>query len=234
MVILYGQTSKCECLPKNTALEDIWLALDMLPRFRWRWERKDANGGHPLIAKVAERVLEADLQTLHPESVTNLILLPEPAWEDYVSSPSVVCHPPAPAVPYEASRPVQSNGHQNPSVYGPRPRPVDNGVSSDVTKGDITPPEKSMATFPTPLFYPFYPEAALPANQGGGTSNTSPGAGYQEYLNVAAKTQDGLYANHSAHDTFIDDTQHRAQQQQQGMNIWPGVVSDIKSSLCLH
>jgi len=222
MVILYGQTSKCECLPKHTALEDIWLALDMLPRFRWRWERKDANGGHPLIAKVAERVLEVDLQTLHPESVTSPILLPEPAWDYVSSSPTSVCHQPI-AAPYEASRPVQSNGHANPSVYGPRPRPVDSGTPSDVTKGgDTTPPEKSMASFPTTLFYPFYPEAALPANQAGGSSNTSSGSSYQEYLNVAAKTQDGLYANHSAHETFIDDTQHRAQQQQQ-VNIWASV-----------
>ncbi|KAF8876723.1 hypothetical protein BD779DRAFT_1613239 [Infundibulicybe gibba] len=52
MVILYGHMSKCDKLPRHTALEDVWLALDMLPRFRWRWERKDFNGGHPLIAKL--------------------------------------------------------------------------------------------------------------------------------------------------------------------------------------
>ncbi|KAF8893294.1 hypothetical protein CPB85DRAFT_1440694 [Mucidula mucida] len=55
MVILYGHMSKSDTLPRHTALEDVWLALDMLPRFRWRWERKDVNGGHPLISKLAER-----------------------------------------------------------------------------------------------------------------------------------------------------------------------------------
>ncbi|KAJ7284836.1 hypothetical protein C8J57DRAFT_1709180 [Mycena rebaudengoi] len=53
MVILYGHMSNCERLPRQTAIEDVWLALDMLPRFRWRWERKDFNGGHPLIFELA-------------------------------------------------------------------------------------------------------------------------------------------------------------------------------------
>jgi hypothetical protein len=34
-------------------IEDVWMALDILPHFRWRWERKDLNGGHPLIFKLA-------------------------------------------------------------------------------------------------------------------------------------------------------------------------------------
>ncbi len=69
MVILYGHMSKCDKLPRHTALEDVWLALDMLPRFRWRWERKDVNGGHPLIAKLAEtcpRSQSPPSRTCHP------------------------------------------------------------------------------------------------------------------------------------------------------------------------
>ncbi|KAM6504431.1 Fungal specific transcription factor domain containing protein [Amanita muscaria] len=224
MVLLYGQTSKCDCLPKNTALEDIWLALDLLPRFRWRWERKDANGGHPLIAKVAERVLEVNLQTLHPEPVTNPILLPEPKWDDYSPSPATSSHHPTPTMPYEVPASVQSNGNSGTSVYGPRPRQPDNAVSSEIIKEDTSGPEKSMANFPTSLFYPFYPEAQVPTQGNGSSSNPNSGQGYQEYLKMAATTQVGPYANHSAHEAYIDDTQHRVHQQhQQGMNIWVGV-----------
>lgn len=227
MVILYGQTSKCDCLPKNTALEDIWLALDMLPRFRWRWERKDVKGAHPLIAKVAERVLEVSLETVHPEPVANPILLPEPKWEDYIASPQPLSQQPTPTIPssapqYSVPGSVHSNGSTGFVVYGPHPRPVDNGTSSSgIVKGDATPPEKCMANFPTPLFYPFYPEAPLPAHHGNGSSNASPG--YQEYLSVAATTQDVSYANHSS---YIDDTQHRTQ----GMGMWVGVNNEYRAA----
>ncbi|TFY76485.1 hypothetical protein EWM64_g7527 [Hericium alpestre] len=79
MVILYGHMSRCESLPHQVALEDVWMALDMLPSFRWRWERKDLNGGHPLIAKLAEKVLDVNLHQVGPTS--HPILLPELDWE---------------------------------------------------------------------------------------------------------------------------------------------------------
>ena len=37
MVILYGHMSVVDKLPLQVALEDVWMALDMLPSFRWRW-----------------------------------------------------------------------------------------------------------------------------------------------------------------------------------------------------
>ncbi|PFH46806.1 hypothetical protein AMATHDRAFT_77495 [Amanita thiersii Skay4041] len=233
MVILYGHTSRCDSLPKNTALEDIWLALDMLPRFRWRWERKDANGSHPLIAKVAERVLEVDLHTIHPEPVSNPVLLPEPMWdEDMSPTPSNMSQQTTPTLsastaPYPA--PAQSNGSTSVNTnvaYGPQPRSstVNSTGTSNMVKGNSTPPEKSMANFPTPLFYPFYPEAPVPASNINGSSGSNSGPEYQEYLAVAATTQDGSYGNNSAHENFIDDTQHRIHHHQ-NMSVWPGVVS---------
>ncbi|KAF9014644.1 hypothetical protein BDZ89DRAFT_962664, partial [Hymenopellis radicata] len=80
MVILYEHMSKSDTLPRHTALEDVWLALFMLPRFRWRWERKDVNGGHPLISKLAKRVMEVNLHQVGP--ATNPVLLSEPDWEE--------------------------------------------------------------------------------------------------------------------------------------------------------
>ncbi|KAF5392188.1 hypothetical protein D9757_001375 [Collybiopsis confluens] len=76
MVILYGRMSKCdEGIPGlsdgeggedgssavRILMEDVWLALDMLPRFRWRWETGSGynTGTNPLIAKLAEKVMEA-------------------------------------------------------------------------------------------------------------------------------------------------------------------------------
>ncbi|KAJ4479962.1 hypothetical protein J3R30DRAFT_3669740 [Lentinula aciculospora] len=79
MVILYGRMSECDHgIPglsdgegsdredgRSSAvrilMEDVWLALDMLPRFRWRWETgSGSNGGtNPLIAKLAEEVMES-------------------------------------------------------------------------------------------------------------------------------------------------------------------------------
>ncbi|KAJ7573922.1 fungal-specific transcription factor domain-containing protein [Mycena floridula] len=132
MVILYGHMSKCDRLPKHTALEDVWLALDMLPRFRWRWERKDANGSHPLIAKLAERVMDTNLHTVSP--TTHPVLLSEPEWDDVMSPQQT---------------PTTAYAH-SPVVYGPRMDPTVQ------TNGKIM--DKNMLEVPANLFYPFYPE----------------------------------------------------------------------------
>jgi len=120
MVILYGHMSRCKMLTRQQALEDVWMALDMLPRFRWRWERKDYNGGHPLIAKLAEKVFDAPLHQAGPTS--RPMLMPELDWSlpegsatpesPMVATPSTTntsnaAYPPP-------SRPTNYNGHRHP------------------------------------------------------------------------------------------------------------------------
>lgn len=153
MVILYGHMSKCDCLPHRTAVEDIWLALDMLPRFRWRWERKDVNGGHPLISKLAERVMEVNLHAITPTQ--HAILLPEPEWEEdtHTLPNSHQTTPTLTAAPY---------GPPNaPIVYGPQPRLMNGSVALNGLNGHA---DKNMAEIPSTLFYPFYPETPAPAH----------------------------------------------------------------------
>lgn len=79
MVILYGHMSKCDRLSREVALEDIWMALDMLPSLRWKWERKDYNGAHPLIARLAEKVFDIQLQDVTYTGQS--MLLSEFDWE---------------------------------------------------------------------------------------------------------------------------------------------------------
>ncbi|KAF8240685.1 hypothetical protein L208DRAFT_1384110 [Tricholoma matsutake] len=203
MVILYGHMSKCEILPRQTALEDLWLALDMLPRFRWRWERKDFNGGHPLIAKLAERVMEVDLQQVGP--VNHPSLLCEPEWdEDIVMSPVGKSQQSTPTLtpsPYAIAAVAPGA-----VVYGPHPRPKNGGVLGQAlqgqqavkgkggnakksvgagsTSGGSTPSDnQQLVDVPAQLFYPFYPEtqvgsmpppASVPGNVSG---NVGPGVG---------------------------------------------------------
>ena len=86
MVILYGHMSVVDKLPLQVALEDVWMALDMLPQFRWRWERKDLNPGHPLIAKLAEKVLDVNLHQVAPSGAP--MLLSEQDWDgEMIRSP---------------------------------------------------------------------------------------------------------------------------------------------------
>lgn len=92
MVILFGQMSNCDRLSRDTAVEDIWYALNMLPRFRWRWERFDMNGGHPLIEKLAEKVLSINLKEVKASGTP--VLIPEEDWE--ASSPTLGSMSPAP------------------------------------------------------------------------------------------------------------------------------------------
>ncbi|KAJ7650432.1 hypothetical protein FB45DRAFT_887935 [Roridomyces roridus] len=192
MVILYGQMSNCERLPRQTAIEDVWLALDMLPRFRWRWERKDLNGGHPLIFELASHVMGVDLHTVKP--ATTPVLLSEPEWDEDAPMPSPMSQhtSPSPASAY-------------PPSYGPQQRL--NGGPSSVHVGAPPPPPntngKHLVDIPTGLFYPFFPDengkpAVVPGNQ--------PPPGYGHILAAAATHgQHGSYGGQGSHDTFISE-----------------------------
>ncbi|KAL4242763.1 hypothetical protein ABKN59_011877 [Abortiporus biennis] len=163
MVILFGHMSKCDKLPLEVAMEDVWMALDMLPSFRWRWERKgkDINGGHPLIAKLAEEVLKVNLHQVAPASAP--MLMSEQDWDtEFVLSPK------SNNGNIDQSR-MQPNmtppmGSAFPASYG-----QSNG-SSPVMKGSNspgkslknghpgTPADKKLPDLPANLFYPFYPD----------------------------------------------------------------------------
>lgn len=149
MVILYGQMSKCDRLTRDEAIEDIWTALDMLPRFRWRWERKDVGGGHPLIEKLAERVLAINLSEV--KRTGQPVLIPEEDWE--ASSPSSL----SPIVgPHHAqiTSPTHTHGpfSQHGGPYGPG--------------GELN--GKTLADVPPSWFWPMDPDhsPALPVGVG--------------------------------------------------------------------
>ncbi|KAI0774987.1 fungal-specific transcription factor domain-containing protein [Trametes elegans] len=117
MVILYGHMSRCDRIPKQTALEDVWMALDMLPSFRWRWERKDLNGGHPLIAKLAEKVLDVNLHQVAPTGAP--MLLSEQDWDgESVRSPKG-----AGQAPGQGPQTPKMGPAQYPGPYGPGAAP---------------------------------------------------------------------------------------------------------------
>lgn len=58
MIILYARFSKVEALDPTIAKEDCALALKLVPELRWRWERQDNKGSHPLIARLAYKLLD--------------------------------------------------------------------------------------------------------------------------------------------------------------------------------
>jgi hypothetical protein len=150
MVILYGHMSRCDHLPKQVALEDLWMALDMLPRFRWRWERKDFNGGHPLIEKLAERVMEVNLHQIGPTA--HPTLMSEPNWDGDLQQPLAQAKS-------SQSTPTLPHAYANNGtvVYSQPPRSA--SVATTIGTEVSTPTDKHLADVPTGLFYPFYPES---------------------------------------------------------------------------
>ncbi|KAH8100121.1 fungal-specific transcription factor domain-containing protein [Cristinia sonorae] len=142
MVILFGHMSKCERLPREVALEDVWMALDMLPSFRWPWERKETNGSHPLIAKLAEQVLGVNLHQVAP--TTAPMLLSEQDWET-----EGILSPKQPAG-------VSSGPQPSTPVMGPAYPPT--YVSPNRGSPRKSPGDKKLADIPPDLFYPFFPD----------------------------------------------------------------------------
>ncbi|KAJ7127164.1 hypothetical protein C8R44DRAFT_733798 [Mycena epipterygia] len=198
MVILYGQMSNCERLPRQTAIEDMWLALDMLPRFRWRWERKDLNGGHPLIFELASHVMGVDLHTVKP--ATHPVLLSEPEWDEDSAMPS-------PMTASQHTSPTPTSAYS--PAYGPHPRSGLNGAAGAVhvaPGGANGANGKHLVDIPTGLFYPFYPDENGNPPAAAAGANGAQEQGYGHILAAAATHgQHGSYGGQGSHDTFISE-----------------------------
>ncbi|EJD49039.1 hypothetical protein AURDEDRAFT_112760 [Auricularia subglabra TFB-10046 SS5] len=82
MIIIYGVMCESYVQDKQRALDDVWLALSMLPHLRWRWERKDMQGMHPIISKIAEKVFKMDFTQIKNESSPG-VLVPEVPTSEY-------------------------------------------------------------------------------------------------------------------------------------------------------
>ena len=202
MVILYGHMSHCERLPRQVMIEDVWLALDMLPRFRWRWERKDLNGGHPLLFKLAEKVLNVDLHSVVPPKDT--ILLPELDWEsENIILGSMSASPCQVHLQQQQKTPTLAHPSypEGNVVYGPRTAsqsttPVKSlsGQVSPVVMGE------KLADVPPGLFYPFFPEnlasvnSQIPGNENGNTNNEN--GDYSQLLAAAAAQPNGSHGTY--------------------------------------
>ncbi|GBE88483.1 hypothetical protein SCP_1302990 [Sparassis crispa] len=202
MVILFGRMSGCDPIPRQVALEDVWMALDMLPSFRWRWERKDLNGGHPLIAKVAEKVLGVNLHQVAPTAAP--MLMPEQDWD----ADSILSSKPPPGTQQQGVQP------QTPTM-GPAQYPAQQGAYAPPNGGSSgtgspgrggkgapgTPADKKLAEVPAALFYPFYPEtqnnAAVVAAAGNG------GNGDFNHLLAAAAQPMSTYGYQPSQESYM-------------------------------
>lgn len=186
MVILYGRFNKCSTrLSRETEIQDIWMALDVLPRMRWRWARKDVNGEHPLITHLAEKILDVKLHGYQPKG-DNIYLLEDNHWDlDLSSIPSAIG-----SQKQEQMTPVMANSSfpiQN--GYSPHNRrTVQNSPMVGMKNEDQKSPP--VPVIPSTLFYPFYPEDKIPENPNGTPQD------FQELL-VAAASRGGQYSTGS-------------------------------------
>lgn len=248
MVILYGHMSHCERLSRQVMIEDVWMALDMLPRFRWRWERKDLNGGHPLISKLAEKVLNVDLHSVGPPK--DPVLLSELEWD----TENVILG--SPSMPSPRQLHLQQQQQQKTPTLAHPSYPPDANINGTVpygqrTASQSTTPVKNvapqvspraggdkLAEIPTGLFYPFYPENPMGSinnpqgplpNDGGNVSNEG-GGDYAQLLAAAAAQpngSNGSYGCQPSQDSYMLEEIVPASVPANGHTgaIWMNVVS---------
>ncbi|KAF8515390.1 fungal-specific transcription factor domain-containing protein [Hysterangium stoloniferum] len=206
MVILYGHMSSCKMLTRQQALEDVWMALDMLPRFRWRWDRKDHNGSHPLIAKLAEKVFEAPLHQAGPTS--RPMLMPELDWStaDGSTTPgSPMVATPSPAQP-------QSNG------YPPPPAAPYHRAPSKVKLQ-----EGILAEVPPQWFYPLpheQPPIEPPQEQ-----HTTAAAAAAPALANGGYAPLGTIGCAPSHDSYMQEEKDAPVPANSQMELWMSMVS---------
>jgi len=228
MVILYGHTSNCERIPHQVVLEDLWMALNILPSIRWRWERKDLNGAHPLIVRLAEKILAVNLHQVGPPS--HPVLLSEPDWEQDAAKMVSISTPKLGHSPRSVGS-TPGSGSGGGSVYG-------NGFNRQGTPkaGYNQQPFGHLTDVPTGLFFPFFPEKATgdedgqstgespdtPGGAGVRTGSGSAGVGpgnYNSLLATAAATQSMSYGYHSNHNNFVLEEKDPATFVP-GMQVW--------------
>ena len=214
MVILFGHMSRCDSLTRQVALEDVWMALDMLPSFRWRWERKEMNGSHPLIATLAEKVLGVNLRQAGPTS--HPVLMPELDWDIEGSNSPIATHT-AVSTP---SLGTATYTHGTSGTPFPGSPPIGPAVpsssralvtgASNANGGANGPVETKLAEVPVNLFYPFYPDnsqvqrnggpmpssvaapaATVPTAPPGGSGNGNGAGDYTQLLAAAAQHPSG-------------------------------------------
>ncbi|KIP11070.1 hypothetical protein PHLGIDRAFT_84228 [Phlebiopsis gigantea 11061_1 CR5-6] len=199
MVILYGHMSKCDRLPREVALEDVWMALDMLPSFRWRWERKDLKGGHPLIAKLAEEVLKVNLHQVSPTAPP--MLISEADWDTDVAYSPKSQHPATPTLssPYPPS-PYTKSPTVGPTIKGSPGKPSMAHLHSTSSR------DEKLAEVPPGLFYPFYPE------------NPSTGSSTSALLNASQSISS--FGFQPSQESFMLEEKDQAPATA-GMHVWP-------------
>jgi len=192
MVILFGHMSHCEALLHQVALEDVWMALDMLPSFRWRWERKELNNSHPLIATLAKKVFGVNLRQAGPSS--HPVLMPELDLDLEGTSSPITTHTTA-STPSLSNTTYTHGTSGTPAFPGSPPiGPAIPTTSQAHVPGSASgsangPVESKLAEVPVNLFYPFYPATSAAAATTPGTNKTttvSGGADYSQCLAQAA------------------------------------------------
>jgi len=189
MVILYGHINKSIRLHKSVVVQDIWMALDVLPRMRWRWQRRDINGEHPLIANLAERVLEINLRDVVPSG--DQMLLAEQNWDSDASlmSPSMAVHKQEQMTPVIANAQFPAHGTTyGQSIRGSAPS---NGPRNGMRNENQSETKQPLMEVPSGLFYPFFPERKVVANRSG------PPQDFSEMLAVAGAQAGGPYGQDS-------------------------------------
>ncbi|KZT73483.1 hypothetical protein DAEQUDRAFT_721541 [Daedalea quercina L-15889] len=189
MVMLYGQMSRCFEVPRDIVVMDVWMAVDILPKFRWRWERRDAGGDHSLIERLAEKVLKVDLHTVKPTHKSMLFW--ERDWDDVSMSPRTT------------------------PTTSPTVGPAYPGVNGSPGHGRVgglpgTPVEgKQMPEVPGGLFFPFYPENQVPPGHHGpppASAAASAGSGQEinTLLAAAAAAQPlGAYGYPASQESYM-------------------------------
>jgi len=209
MVILFGHMSRCDSLTRQVALEDVWMALDMLPSFRWRWERKEMNGSHPLIATLAEKVLGVNLRQAGPTS--HPVLMPELDWDIEGTNSPIATHT-AVSTPSLGNTTYTHGSSGTPFPGSPPIGPAVPASSRLVTGasngngGANGPVETKLAEVPVNLFYPFYPDnsqmqgrpmpspvgapaGSVPTAPASGSGNGNGAGDYTQLLAQAAAAQ---------------------------------------------
>lgn len=133
------------------------MALDMLPRLRWRWERKDLNGAHPLIAKLAEKVFDTNLHEVGGPGQP--VLFAELDWDTLTPYNDVT----PPATAQQSPGQVRAGGAFS-NAQATLGQLATNGAtgsgkaqaSSQVTSSNSN--SKSLPEVPSVLFWPLDPQ----------------------------------------------------------------------------
>ncbi|KAL1728187.1 fungal-specific transcription factor domain-containing protein [Schizophyllum commune] len=209
MVLLYGWMSRrVEAVTREVALEDVTMALEGIPKFRWKWERKDFPRPPPMMVTLAESVLQVKLEDAPAPSAPGVL------WQEQTYNENLVVNSPDAATsPHQQHAGPTHGAMHNPMAVD---SPSIDGVMHQVQGSPVLQHPQSQdwvrvkleREFPAGLLFPQFHVQAGPDQAPGNPPHQGRSGGYVAEMPPDVHYGGAYEYHHGGQGRYYDEERH--------------------------